>query len=294
MLRVGLVGLDMSHAVAFTEMLNGGQVPGARVTAAWAGGSPDVPLCWSRVEQYTRTVREQWQVPIMNTPAEVAETADVVLLTATDGRVHRALVEQLAPQRKPIFVGKPIALSLADTEAIFDVADTHGTVLMSSSALRFHEMMTRVQAGSQPALGCDVFGPGYREPTQPGFFWYGIHCVEMAVAVMGVGCVEANVMSSDGSDLISLRWGDGRMASIRQTRGGSATFGITVHRAAGPAYADTTQSQTPTALNLLRAIVTELGQDRSPVPKEQTLEIVQIIEAANRSLADGRPVRISR
>ena len=102
MLRIGLVGLDMSHAVAFTEMLNSGQVPGARVTVAWAGGSPDFPLSWSRVEQYTRTVREQWQVRIVNRPAEVAEGGGPCADTATDGRVHRSLVEQLAPLRKPI------------------------------------------------------------------------------------------------------------------------------------------------------------------------------------------------
>src|SRR5690606_35005962 len=45
-LRVGLIGLDTSHVVAFTRLLNDpahpDHVPGARVVAAFKGGSPDV------------------------------------------------------------------------------------------------------------------------------------------------------------------------------------------------------------------------------------------------------------
>ena len=45
-IRVGLIGLDTSHAVAFTQLLNDparpDHVPGARVVAAFKQGSPDV------------------------------------------------------------------------------------------------------------------------------------------------------------------------------------------------------------------------------------------------------------
>ena len=45
-IKVGLIGLDTSHAPAFTKFLNDSAnenyVPGAKVVAAYAGGSPDV------------------------------------------------------------------------------------------------------------------------------------------------------------------------------------------------------------------------------------------------------------
>src|SRR2546429_9000027 len=44
-LRIGIVGTDTSHVTAFTKMLNDAAAPdhvaGARVVAAYKGGSPD-------------------------------------------------------------------------------------------------------------------------------------------------------------------------------------------------------------------------------------------------------------
>ncbi len=45
-LRLGIIGLDTSHVTAFTETINNpdakGHVPGAKVVAAFKGGSPDI------------------------------------------------------------------------------------------------------------------------------------------------------------------------------------------------------------------------------------------------------------
>ncbi|HVV71145.1 MAG TPA: oxidoreductase, partial [Verrucomicrobiae bacterium] len=44
-LRIGIIGCDTSHVVAFTETFNNpsspGHVPGGKVVAAFKGGSPD-------------------------------------------------------------------------------------------------------------------------------------------------------------------------------------------------------------------------------------------------------------
>src|SRR5262249_29106435 len=47
-IRIGIIGTDTSHVPAFTKMLNGdaseaGHMAGARVVAAYKGGSPDIP-----------------------------------------------------------------------------------------------------------------------------------------------------------------------------------------------------------------------------------------------------------
>ena len=65
-LRVGLIGLDTSHVVAFTQLLNDpthpDHVPGARVVAAFKGGSPDVEASATRVDGFTATLRDKWQI----------------------------------------------------------------------------------------------------------------------------------------------------------------------------------------------------------------------------------------
>ena len=60
-LRLGMIGLDTSHVTAFTEILNNPKakdhVPGARVVAAFKGGSPDIPSSIGRVEEYTTALQ---------------------------------------------------------------------------------------------------------------------------------------------------------------------------------------------------------------------------------------------
>ena len=61
-LRLGIIGCDTSHVVAFTETLNNpaakGHVPGAKVVAAYKGGSADIPASSSHVEGYSKTLQE--------------------------------------------------------------------------------------------------------------------------------------------------------------------------------------------------------------------------------------------
>src|SRR5262249_55777685 len=68
-LRAGIIGLDPSHVVAFTALLNGpkaeGALKGVRVVAAYPGGSPDLPASRDRVAGYTKTLRDKYHVEIV-------------------------------------------------------------------------------------------------------------------------------------------------------------------------------------------------------------------------------------
>ena len=59
-LRVGIIGLDTSHSVAFTQILNDENakedVSGCRVVAAYPKGSPDIESSTKHVPEYTQKV----------------------------------------------------------------------------------------------------------------------------------------------------------------------------------------------------------------------------------------------
>ena len=61
-LRIGMIGLDTSHVIGFTKLLNNPEsehhVPGGRVVVAYPGGSSDFELSWSRVEGFTTQLRD--------------------------------------------------------------------------------------------------------------------------------------------------------------------------------------------------------------------------------------------
>src|SRR5580692_9748552 len=107
-LRVGVIGTDTSHVPAFTQMLNSADgakdhVPGARVVAAYKGGSKDIESSVSRVDQYAEEVRTKWGVEIVPDIATLLDKVDAVMLTSVDGRIHLEQMLPLMIARKPVF-----------------------------------------------------------------------------------------------------------------------------------------------------------------------------------------------
>src|SRR5215472_13049271 len=112
-IKVGIIGLDTSHVIAFTENLNDpsnkDHVPGLRVVAAYKGGSPDVESSWSRVDKFTAELRDKWKIEIVNDIPTLCSKVDAVLLESVDGRSHLEQVKPVFAARKPVFIDKPMA-----------------------------------------------------------------------------------------------------------------------------------------------------------------------------------------
>src|SRR4051794_18930302 len=170
-LKIGLVGLDTSHVVAFCKCFKPGDaehVPGGRVTCAFAGVSPDFEMSHTRVEKFTAQVRDEFGVQIMDKPEAVAEAVDLLFITAVDGRTHLDYVRKTIAARKPTFIDKPFAVASSDAKEMFKLADQHGAAMMSCSSLRYAETLQAALADDSlgKIVGVDAFGPMNIEPTQ--------------------------------------------------------------------------------------------------------------------------------
>src|SRR5690606_2549499 len=90
-LKVGIIGLDTSHVVAFTKGMNDPKATGdlakMNVVAAYPGGSPDIPSSRDRVEGFTDRLREMG-VEIVDSIPQLLEKVDAVMLESLDGRPH--------------------------------------------------------------------------------------------------------------------------------------------------------------------------------------------------------------
>lgn len=161
-LRLGLVGTDTSHVIAFTKMLNDPSsrdyVPGARVIAAYKGGSPDLPLSVKYLDQYAEELRSKWNVEIVSDIATLCRKVDGVLLTSVDGRPHLAQAREIFAARKPVFVDKPLASTLEDVREIARLAKASDVPWWTASSLRFAEVVTSVKTAD--ITGAFTWGPG--------------------------------------------------------------------------------------------------------------------------------------
>ena len=108
-----------------------------RLVAAYPGGSPDVRSSRTRVEGFTATLRDKHGVEIVDSVDALLGKVDVVLLESVDGRKHLEQAEPVLKARKPVFIDKPVAGTLADALTIFQLAEASGTPCFSSSSLRY-------------------------------------------------------------------------------------------------------------------------------------------------------------
>lgn len=293
-IRVGIIGLDTSHAVAFTRLLNDesnkDHLPGCRVVAAFPRGSADIESSVKRIPEYTAEVQKHG-VEIVSSIDELLTKVDAVLLETNDGRPHLEQARQVIAARKPVFVDKPIAASLADTVLILREAKAAGVPLFSSSSLRFTPGALAAREGSVgDVLGADTYSPESLEPSHPDLFWYGIHGVETLFTVMGTGCQDVVRMGSDRADVVVGRWEGGRIGTFRGIRSGKSGYGGTVFGSKDVQPIGAFAGYRP----LLVEIVKFWQTGRPPVSARETLEIYAFMEAADESKRrGGAPVSIA-
>jgi predicted dehydrogenase len=294
-LRAGMIGLDTSHAPAFAKLLNGpeaiGELAGVKVVAAFPGGSPDLPASADRVADYTKQFAEMG-IEIVPSIDVLLTKVDVVLLESVDGRPHLAQALAVLKAKKPVFIDKPVAGSLADAVAIFEVAKRLNVPCFSSSSLRFSRGIQAMRNDPRVGnvVGCDAHGPCSLEPHHPDLFWYGIHGVETLFTIMGPGCAAVTRVQSEGTEFVVGRWSDGRIGTFRGLRSGAAGYGATVFGTKGIAPSGGYDGYQPLVVEIVKFFKT----GKPPVTAEETLEIYAFMEAADESKREkGAPVTIA-
>jgi hypothetical protein len=294
-LRAGIIGLDTSHAGAFTQLLNAAnpspELAGVRVVAAFPGGSPDVASSRDRVAGYTQEMREKYGVAIAGSIDELLAQVDVVLLESVDGRPHREQARPVFQAHKPLFIDKPIAGTLADAIAIVDLARQTKTPCFSSSSLRFSPDIAAMRHHSKVGdiLGCDAFGPCHLEPHHPDLYWYGVHGVEALYTIMGTGCRTVARTQTEGTEMVVGVWTGGRIGTYRGLRQGHAGYGATVFGSKGIAPAGEFGGYKPLVVEIVKFFKT----GKAPVDLEETLEMFAFMEAADESKRQGgKPVSL--
>src|SRR5690606_2154113 len=189
--RVGIIGLDTSHSIAFTKILNAENPDpkylGYKITAAYPYGSRDIESSASRIPGYIDQVKT-FGVKIVDSINDLLKETDVILLETNDGRLHLEQVLPVLKAKKRVFIDKPIAASLEDTLAIFEASKKYNVPLFSASSLRYIKGIEGLEKNK--VVGADTYSPCSLEKTHPDLFWYGIHGVETLYTVMGTGCKE--------------------------------------------------------------------------------------------------------
>jgi len=290
--RIGLIGLDTSHVVAFTKIINDpkatGPLANAKVVAAFRGGSLDVPSSANRLDKFTETLTKQYGVKLYPTIAELCKNVDAVMLESVDGRPKVRQAIPVLDAGLPLYIDKPMAGSLADAIFIFDYAKKKGVPVFSSSSLRYGK---KSQAARNGVIGkvmrAEVHSPCSLEVHHPDLFWYGVHGCESLFTVMGAGCetVERRT-TADGKIEVVGKWKGGRVGIFREGKG----YGGFAKGTKGESEVGGYDGYAPLVVEAVKMFQT----GKVPVEPAETIELFAFMEAADESKRrEGKPVKIS-
>jgi hypothetical protein len=295
-IKVGIIGTDTSHAIAFTKILNNPRnpdhIPGARIVAAYKGGSVDIESSRNRVEQYAAELAKDWNVEIVPDIQTLLGKVDAVLLESVDGRPHLEQAKAVIAAGKPLFIDKPLSSKFEDAVEIARLAKSRGVPWFSSSSLRWAKSLGPL---AQPGLkGAIVWGPGpLEEHHYLDLSWYGIHAAEMLFTLLGPGCESVTRTYAAGQDEVTCRWRDGRIGTMRALRP-YAEFGAIVIQEDNKVLQSPAQFEY-SYVPLVREIVKFFESRKPPIAEAETLEIFAFLDAAQKSREQGgKPVAVRR
>ena len=285
MIKLGILDFDTSHVVEFTRRINhvaikeDQWVDGAKIVIGCPGESKIMP---ERIPGYVKQIKE-YGVPLVDKPEDMIGKVDGMLIESQEGTVHWDRAKPFLEAGIPCFIDKPFTCSVDHARKILDLADRKKVPVFSSSSLRYAPelMQFAAEKKSGKIVGAVAYGPCSEHERNPGMFHYGIHAVEILYTLMGPGCDRVSCVYEKGAEVSTGHWQDGRVASVRGTRAGQASYG---------ALAFTEKGVLPVPIGtafiyreLLKQVVAMFQTGKSPLDPQVTLEIVGFIEAARKS-----------
>ncbi|MBM4016790.1 MAG: Gfo/Idh/MocA family oxidoreductase [Planctomycetes bacterium] len=284
-LRAGIIGTDTSHVPAFTSTLHAHPEWKVKVTAAFKGGSPDVPSSRDRVEKYAQDLRDKHGVQLVDSIGAMLAKVDAVLIESVDGRPHLEQARPVLAARKPLFIDKPFTASLQDAREIVRLAAETGTPFFSCSCARFQPEIWKLRADGGVGKVTKVQGsaPMNLEPHHPDLFWYGIHGVEALYTVLGPGCVSVTRREEGDLDITVGTWKDGRVGVFRGVKKGDYKPIVKV-------WGEKGEVETPGGFSyagLVQVMAEFFHTGKPPIDPAETLEIVEFMTAAQVSKDRG-------
>jgi predicted dehydrogenase len=307
-LRVGLVSAasygrlgaprvqGSNHGTAFATSCNGydattrRQFEGTFVAARKRFEGVRVVRVWDPLKTSAEKLAAVCGIPMVCDRAdECAEDVDAVLIVDDgSGEQWKYAVAPLK-QGVPTFCDKPLAMTAKEAKGVAELARQTGTPFMSASSLRFVPDIVAL-AREAPDLG-DI----HLATTACGneLVYYGIHALEMAYAVLGRGAMSCLNVGQPGRNLVRVRFANGRDLMLMVGEREWMRPGYQINLYGSKAWRTLTPVLTDLYWYLLDRFFDLVRTGRESVPIEEEVEVIAVLEAGKRSLAENREVTVA-
>ena len=290
-IRIGMIGLDTSHSIAFTKCLQAPDVPaeqhvaGAKVVSCMRF---ETPFQAKEGLDERQKQLEGWGVEVTTDFGYAVAECEAIMLEINDPAYHLEYFSKCAKLGKPIFLDKPMADNTANARKIYQIAKENKLKVFSSSSLRFVPALIAaieaVKAVGEPKY-VSTYGPLGKAPAGSSIVWYGVHAFEMLERAMGRGAKGVFARKDSVGVVAIMDYGEGKRGVVELTEG-AYSYGGSV-RSEKKAVPFTAENALLYPLELTEVVKFFAGAE-PPVTLDDALEVTSMLDAAERSVASGK------
>lgn len=301
-IKVAIIGLDTSHGVEFARRIAAPdcapelKVPGLKATMAYRFKSK---FQTEEGQDKRQKIVGDWGIKTTLDLKEAVKDADALLLEVNDPELHLEIFEQCAAFGKPMFLDKPPADTYANYLKICDIAAKKKIKFFSGSGMRYVPQVLNACKAVPKPIYTSVFGaiglPYPEYPFPKAAVFYGVHTFEILNRAMGRGAVKIFAKQDHIGCIAQVEYPDNRRGLIEFTVSGWL-YGGSLR------MADTAEYFTLPIPYMVHNQVTDILKEiekffrggPAPVAPEDTLEIMNMIDTAKRSLESGKPELLNK
>ena len=293
--KLAAIGLDTSHTVAFTTLIQGQDTPAEqRISGLKVTRALRFPSAFQAEDgQNQRQAQmEALGVRMAESFDEAVKDADGILLELNDRAMHLEYVEKAVQTGLPVFLDKPLADSLESGKRIVELVKSRNIRFWSSSPCRFFQPLADAKAAVGDALFCNVFGALGKAAKGSDVIWYGVHVIEMINSLMGRGAESVTAQEDALGIVATIQYSGGRRAVAELNRN-TGLYGGRVQNKNGCKFFINTDAPLPLYWYLMKQVKSFFLDGAQPIEIADSLESQAILDAVDRSRLDGKTVAVA-
>ncbi len=289
--RIALIGLDTSHTVEFTKLIqdekNGHKIiDGMRATKAFRFPSAFQP---EEGQDQRQADLEALGVTMAQSLEDATTDVDAIFLEINDPALHLEYFEKVAGCGLPVFIDKPLAANLEEGRKIIEIARANNTPAWSSSSLRFLPSLIKARKEIPNPLVANTFGALGKAAAGSDLIWYGVHAVEMLIAGLGTGVESVQAIKDSRGIILIVDYKDEKRGIVECLHG--------LYRYGGRIQSEDkmeffASGEESVYVALMAALHDFVHNKNIPVPLTEALEVLAVLEAGEKSLSSGKAEKI--
>lgn len=279
--KIALIGLDTSHSIAFPEIIKerGDNTPLEVISCLRF----ETPFQNKEGLDKRQEILEGMGIKVTEDFDEAVAGADALMLEVNDPAYHLEYFSRCATLGKPIFLDKPFADTYQNALKIDEIAKANNVKYFTSSTVRFVPSFRSAEENPERPKSAVAFGPMGAAPAGSSIIWYGCHTFEILRAAMGPGAIAVTTINNLDSVVCNVEYADGRHAVVDLSRAGGR-FAMMCHYAKEDKFLES-EAPYPYGVTEFEKFFTG---GPAPVDIEESLDIISMLDAAERSSKSGR------